>query len=82
VIIYCPHKGGIPKFGFSVSTKIGCAVVRNRLRRQLKECAVRMRPLVKTNYTYIFIPKIKEAKFSDLLDSMKNLLAGADLLIK
>lgn len=81
VLVYCAHRGKLPKFGFSVSGKYGCAVKRNRIRRQLKECANKLLPFVKTNYTYIFIPKSKtEDNFTKLYESMKKLLVSADLL--
>lgn len=82
MLIYCPHRGNLPKFGFSVSAKFGCAVRRNRVRRQLKECATRLLPVVKANYTYIFIPKFSAGEFAQLLESMRKLLAGADLLTR
>ena len=34
-----PTSGGPPRFGFTVTKKLGNAVVRNRIRRRLKEAA-------------------------------------------
>ncbi len=82
MLIFCPHRGAVPKFGFSVSAKYGGAVKRNRIRRQLKECATKLLPCVKGNFTYIFIPKANAGEFAELFESMKKLLASADLLTK
>lgn len=55
-------KGGLvdddPRFGFTVTKKIGGAVVRNRVRRRLKE-AVRALPpgLARPNHDYVLIAR-------------------------
>ena len=39
LVIYCRGNGTRQnQIGFTVSAKLGCAVVRNRLRRRLREC--------------------------------------------
>ena len=39
LVIYCrKNRLGRSRLGVTVSTKLGCAVVRNRLRRRLREC--------------------------------------------
>ncbi|MBQ3497163.1 MAG: ribonuclease P protein component [Oscillospiraceae bacterium] len=38
LVIYCrKNKLGVNRIGITVSTKLGCAVVRNRIRRRLRE---------------------------------------------
>jgi len=58
VVMQARHRGddGPARVGFTVTKKIGNAVVRNRYRRRLKE-AVRLRlpELVRTGCDYVFI---------------------------
>lgn len=56
LVLYAYFYGGnSPRFGFSISKKVGKAVVRNRLRRLLKEVC-RLNPqLFPKGYDYVFI---------------------------
>lgn len=44
------------KFGFSVSKKVGCAVVRNRVRRRLRECVRPLLPVLGSGQ-FVFIAR-------------------------
>ncbi len=56
VLVY--HKTQLPpKFGFSVTKKIGNAVTRNRVRRLLKEAVRSMIPSVDKGFNYIVIAR-------------------------
>ena len=46
VLVYFKNKYGGLRSGFSVSKKVGGAVVRNKVRRRMKEC---MREILKTH---------------------------------
>ena len=63
------------KVGFSVSKKVGNAVVRNKVRRRLREC---FRPLmgdVKTGlYVVVARPSAAEAAFDTLQKDVRYLL--------
>ena len=81
VLLYCSSNGKQTKVGFSVSKKYGKAVHRNRIRRQLKAAVSNYMPNVKNGYNLIFIPrKSYEHLFSDVLNSVQNLLSKANLL--
>jgi ribonuclease P protein component len=62
-----------PRFGFTVTKKMGNAVTRNRIRRRLRE-AVRLSGIrhSQDGYDYVLIPrhKAKDCPFSDLLRDM------------
>lgn len=69
--------------GFSVSKKVGNAVVRNRCKRRLKACFSGMLPLVKPKYNLIFVakPESLTIPFAAMQQDMEKALKKADLLI-
>jgi len=68
------------RFGFTVGKRTGNAVVRNTIKRRLRE-AVRHTP-VKSGWDVIFIArgKAKSANYHQLNASVRRLLRRADLL--
>ncbi len=82
VLICCFGKGGIPKVGFTVSKKLGNAVVRNRTKRRMREAFTPILPYVKQGSRLIFIAKhpILEESFVSLGSSMRYLLKKAGAL--
>ena len=66
--------------GFSVSKKYGHAVQRNRIRRQMKAAASQFMPQVKNGYNLVIVPRRQEEyEFSQIVQSLKNLLEKAEL---
>ena len=61
--------GDDPRFGFTITKKVGGAVERNRMRRRLKE-AVRQLPddLARSNFDYVVVARraLLERPFTDI----------------
>lgn len=70
------------KVGFSVSNKIGKSVVRNRVKRRMREAFNQIVSLVDKRYNYIFIARdgITEKSFLEIKDKMIHVIKKAGLL--
>ena len=82
--VLCALPNGLPysRFGFSVSARIGGAVARNRIKRQLRE-AVRLRMAeVSPGWDAIFIARrpIRAARYEQMDRACARLLRRAHLL--
>ncbi|MDD5039010.1 MAG: ribonuclease P protein component [Dehalococcoidales bacterium] len=75
-----PNALAFPRYGFSVGKRVGKAVVRNKVKRRLREI-VRIMPL-KPGWDIVFIarPAAAAGDFTDLKSSVKDLLSRAHLL--
>ena len=69
------------KVGFAVTKKVGHAVVRNKIRRRLREIVQKQLPNLKQNYNIIVVAKenIAGASFEKLSIEMNKLLKKANL---
>ncbi len=72
-----------PRFGFTVTKKIGNAVVRNRIRRRLREAVRRLDPLpARAGHDYVMIARIEALKLpftalhAELLRALDKIDAG------
>lgn len=72
--------GPLTRYGFSVSKRVGKAVVRNRVRRRLREAVARLP--VRPGYDVVVIarPAAREARYRDLAAAARDLLDRARLL--
>lgn len=52
----------LARFGFSISKKVGCAVVRNRLRRRLREICRTHRGLLKVGWDLVLVARSEAAE--------------------
>ena len=71
--VIAAKSGGGPRFGFSVSKKYGKAVVRNRLRRRLKESCRLLAPAVREGFAFVIIPHAPAEDFSAIKNSLEGL---------
>ena len=72
--------GPVTRFGFTTSKALGNAVVRNRVRRRLREGAAQMP--VAEGWDVVFNSRVPVAKatFHEIQDQMRDLLDRAGLL--
>ena len=85
MVIYCrksryPHN----RLGITVSTKLGCAVKRNRARRRLRELFRLAQPRMKQGYDVVIVARTRAVTIphKKLLSDFDRALAQLDLLAK
>ena len=58
VVVYCRrNREKVNRLGYTVSTKLGHAVVRNRVRRRLREICRLNSPAMKTGYDIVVVAR-------------------------
>ncbi len=80
VVIACPNRSSAPRFGFSVSKRIGNAVNRNKIKRRLKAAAVEAG--VEGGWDLIVIARqgARSAGYWELRRSLRRLLGRAKVI--
>jgi len=69
------------RFGFAASKRIGKAVVRNRVRRRLREALRLRRAFIVDGWDVVFIARsgIGRASYAEMAQGVENLLRRAEL---
>lgn len=83
LVIYCQrNRRGHSRLGVSVSTKLGCAVVRNRVRRRIREIYRLNKAKVLPGYDLIVVARVRavETDYQKLDRTYLRLLEQLDLL--
>jgi ribonuclease P protein component len=84
LLVLCSLPNGLDysRFGFSVSKRVGKAVVRNRVKRLLREAARARQALVEPGYDVVFVARepIGDADYPQVDRAVEQLLAEAGLL--
>ena len=84
VMSYITTKFDVMKVGFSVSKKIGKSVVRNKVKRRLRECFCALKKNINPHYNYIFGAKvgIENLSFEQIKNNMMELLKKNGLYVE
>jgi ribonuclease P protein component len=83
LVIYCQrNRRGLSRLGVSVSTKLGGAVVRNRVRRRIREIYRLNKPKMVPGYDIIVVARVRavETGYQKLESTYLRLLRQLDLL--
>lgn len=83
LVIYCQrNRRGHSRLGVSVSTKLGCAVVRNRVRRRIREIYRLNKAKMLPGYDLIMVARVRavETDYQKLDRTYLRLLEQLDLL--
>lgn len=75
-----PNGLGFSRYGFSVSRRVGGAVVRNRVKRRLREILHSVRLVPGWDIIFMARPRAATASSSSLKKSVRGLLSQAGLL--
>lgn len=83
LVLYC-RKNGLDhnRLGLTVGAKVGKAVVRNRIRRRLRECYRLREAELKTGYDVILVARSRaaEARYPELSRHFGSLIKRLELL--
>lgn len=84
VLYYCDNRESTFRVGFSISKKVGNAVVRNRVKRTLRAGFQSLLPVLRDHHIDIVIVCRKDAASADyyeLLQDVKKLLHRAKIVV-
>jgi ribonuclease P protein component len=82
-LVLCALPNGLAwsRFGFSVSKQVGKAVVRNRVRRRMREAVRLQLPAIAPGWDVVFIARrsIAQATYEQIAEACQRVLARAEL---
>ena len=83
MVVYCRKNGrGLNRVGYTVSVKLGHAVVRNRVRRRLREIYRLNSPALKTGWDIVIVARGRcvDARYSKMDEAFLSLCGKLALL--
>ena len=80
-LVYIKTKFKPYKVGFSVSKKIGKSVVRNKIKRRLRECFMSLINNINKEFNYVFVARegIEDMSFLEIKKNMIEILKKCGL---
>ena len=75
LVVYCrKNRGGVSRFGYTVSAKLGHAVVRNRVRRRIREAYRLSESEYRRGYDIVVVARTRaaEATYREIADCLKK----------
>ena len=80
-LFYTENKLGNYRIGISVSKKTANAVKRNRIRRQIRDCIIRVLHTERQGYDLVFIARreLMVAKYEKILQTVQRILQKISL---
>lgn len=85
VVMYIvPNKSSCNKTGFSVSKKVGNSVIRNKVRRRMKESYRLNSGMIKKGYNIVFVSRVRSnrASYAEIEKAMLSLFRKAQIIEK
>ena len=82
VMYILDNKSDSTRVGISVSKKVGKAIIRNKIRRRIKEAyRLNVDENIKSGYDIVFIARVasNEAEYKDIQKSVNNLIKKANI---
>lgn len=81
-LVYVKNRRNKVQIGFAVGKKIGGSVVRNRVKRRLREAVTPCIPLLKPGYNLVLIARepIVDASFSSIEEAVRERFSRAGLM--
>ena len=79
-VFFVPSKLSSPKIGISVANKVGNAVVRNKLKRQIRHIMREFVPMIKNKNLIVMVyPEIVGTTFADLKTNIQKTLQKGNI---
>lgn len=83
LVFYSKCKANHQKFGVVVSKKIGHSVVRNQVKRKIREVIKTVKQSLCNDYNYIFVARcgIENLSYNELLDIVQKMIKKSEIYV-